>query len=174
MMRHPNTRLALVLLALFALSAGAATVAADDKTDEVKEEPRYGCSYELQACLDWMAESFGKRGWAGMQLDGSDGTFKVTGVHAGSPAERAKVRVGDWLVAVNGVEYLEENNEKLVALQKEMKPGAHFTYTLKRGGKRRNVEVVLVEMPIDVIAVQVGMHLLTDHVDAKLAFSADD
>ena len=77
-------------------------------------------------------------------------------------------------MAINGVEFVEENEQKLVALQGEMKPGVQFTYTLKRKGKRHNVEVVLVEMPIEVVALQVGMHLLTDHVDIKIAFSRED
>lgn len=173
-MKHYATISVLVLLAFSAFMAGPAVAAAEDEAEEHKDEPQYRCSYELHACLDWMAEHYGKRGWAGMQLDTDGDVYTVTEVYEGSPAEKVKVRPGDILVALNGVEFVEENEQKLVALQDEMKPGARFTYTLKRKGKRRNVEVVLVEMPFEVIARQVGMHLLTDHVDVKIAFSRED
>ena len=164
----------LVLLAFLAATSGPVAAEAQDKAEETKEEPKYGCSYELHACLDWFAEEYASRGWAGMQLDVSDHVYTVTEVQAGSPAAKAKVRVGDVLVAFNGVEFLEENDEKLAALQRKMKPGVQFTYTLKRGGKRRNVEVVLIKMPFEVVAQQAGMHLLTDHLEADLAFSRED
>jgi len=169
-MKHYTSIAALILLALLAATPGAVA----EEAEESKEEPQYRCSYELQVCLDWMAENYGSRGWAGMQLEVDGFLYTVTEVHAGPPAEKAKVRPGDVLAAVNGVAFVEENRDKLAALQGKMKPGAQFTYTLKRGGKRRNVDVVLVEMPFEVVAHQVGMHLLTDHVDVKIAFSRED
>jgi len=172
-MKHYATIAVLILLAFSAAMTGPAAAETEATADE-KNEPQYACSYELQVCLDWMAKNYSDRGWAGMQLDVTDNVYTVTEVHTGSPAARARVRPGDVLVAVNGVEFIEENNEKLAALQGKMKPGAQFTYTLKRGGKRRNVEVVLVEMPFEVVAHQVGVHLLTDHLDVDRAFSAED
>ena len=150
-------------LAALALLILGSTIAGE--TEQTQKEPRYGCSEELEVCLDWMAEHYANRGWAGMQLDSNDYVFTVTEVHRGSPAAKAKVRPGDVLVAVNGIEFAEENREKLIGMQGEMKPGEKFTYTLKRDGKRHNVECVLVEMPFEVVALQVGMHLFTDHVD---------
>ncbi len=173
-MKRYATIAALILLALLAAMTGPSAAEVEDKVEETKAEPQYRCDYELHVCLDWMAKNLSKRGWAGMQLEVDEYVYTVTEVHAGSPAARAKVRAGDVLVAVNGVEFREENNEKLVALQSEMLPGAQFTYTLKRDGKRRNVEVVLVERPFEVVAHQVGMHLLTDHLDVDLAFGTDD
>ncbi len=168
-MKRYATITALVLLAF-----GAATTGSTAGEAEKSNEPQYRCSHELDVCLDWMAKSYSNRGWSGMQLDTNDSVYTVTEVEPGSPAAKAKVRPGDLLVAINGIEFIEENSEKLVVLQREMKPGAQFTYTLKRNGKRRNIEVVLVEMPLEVVAHQIGMHLLTDHLDTDLAFSADD
>ncbi len=169
-MKRYTTLAALILLTLAAATTGSAA----GEAEENKDEPQYRCSYELNVCLDWMAKHYSTRGWAGMQLDTSDHVYTVTEVHAGSPAAKAKVRPGDMLVAFNGVEFLEENDEKLAALQRKMKPGVQFTYTLKRRGKRRNVEVVLVKMPFEVVAQQAGMHLLTDHLEPDRAFSRED
>ncbi len=168
-MKHHATLLLLLLLAV-----SPAGLAQDAQDEKVEDEPRYRCSASLETCLNWMAKNYLGRGWAGMQLDTTGGIYTVTELQPGSPAEKADVRPGDILVAINGVEFKEENEEKLVALQAKMKPGAQFTYTLKRHGKRRNVEVVLVEMPIEVAAQLVGMHLLTDHVDVAIAFPRED
>jgi len=165
-MKQPSNILTPLLLALALVTIAPAV--AEEK------EPEYRCSAELGVCLDWMAAHYANRGWAGLQLDRSDGHFTVTEVHDGSPAQKAKVRSGDILVALNGINFVEENNEKLVALQDKMTPGAQFTYTVKRDGKRRNIDVVLVEMPFEIVAQQVGMHLLTDHVDIRLALPAED
>jgi predicted metalloprotease with PDZ domain len=170
-MKQASNIAVLVLLALAIVTAGPARAA---DAEEADAEPRYRCSSELGVCLDWMATHYGKRGWAGLQLDRSDGQYTVIEIHDGSPAQKAKVRPGDILVAINGVDFIEENNEKLVAIQDKMKPGAQFTYTVKRNGKRRNVDVVLIGMPFEVVAQMVGMHLLTDHVDIDVAFSAED
>jgi C-terminal processing protease CtpA/Prc len=120
-----------------------------------------------------MAKHYSDRGWTGMQLDMDGMVFTVTEVYEGSPAAKARVRPGDLLVAINGVEYTEENQEKMIEIQAQMKPGAQFTYTLKRGGKRRNVDFVLVEMSFDVVATMIGTHLLKDHVDLDLAFNSE-
>ena len=156
----------LVVITVLALAFAVVPAWAEDEA----AEPRYRCSSDLQTCLDWMAKHYAGRGWAGMQLDVEGFLYTVTTVKPGSPAEQGGIRVGDVLVAVNGVEFAEENREKLVAMQGKMLPGAKFTYTLKRGGKRRNVDFVLVEMPLEVVAQVIGMHLITDHLDVDLAF----
>ena len=165
------TSIAAVLLLLLALAPALLAEETDESGDA--DEPSYRCPAELQACLDWMATNYSDRGWAGMQLDVDGMVYTVTEVHEGSPAGKAGIRPGDRLIAVNGVEFTDENREKLIELQQQMKSGARFTYTLKRDGKRRNVDFVLVAMPFDVIARMVGMHLLTDHVDLELALNQE-
>lgn len=161
-------RFALTAVAsLLFLLAGVPSRAADETA---KAEPKVICSYDIHECLNWMAKHYGERGWAGMNLDVDGYTYKVTAVRVGSPAEKAGIEVGDLLVAINGVEIAEENSEKLLPIRESMKPGAEFTYTVKRNGKRRNVECVLVAMPVEVVAEQIGMHLLTGHLEPDLAF----
>jgi predicted metalloprotease with PDZ domain len=165
-------RFLLITATVMVLLLSAAPAALADEPAEA--EPDYTCSHPLNSCLDWMAKHYGSRGWAGMQLDVEGMTYTVTGVHEGSPAQKGGIKAGDILVAVNGVDYAEENEEKLLAIQQTMKPGVQFTYTVKRRGKRRNVECVLVEMPVDVVAQQVGMHLITGHLDPDRVFAEDE
>ena len=167
-------RLITIAVAFLMLLAPAPALAAvESQEHRESDEPRYGCSAELQVCLDWMAKYYIDRGWAGMQLDVDGVVYTVTQVHKGSPAAKAGIKPGDLLVAVNGVEFGDEKREQLIEMQQQMKPGTQFTYTVKRKGKRRNVDFVLVEMPLDVAAQMVGMHLLTDHVDLNLALNSE-
>ena len=131
------------------------------------------CGADAQACLNWFANNYGNRGWAGVSLEKSDEGLRVSEVHHGTPAERAGVKAGDVLVAINGVEYNEENKEQMAGLEKLMVPGQEFTYTIARNGKNRDISFALDEMPMDVVARMVGLHMLSDHAAVEVA-SADD
>ena len=163
----------MALAALLLLLSVSLVFAADEAQSE-KAEPEYRCSYQLEECLNWMAKHYGERGWAGMQLDIEDYRYSVIGVLEGSPAEKGGIKAGDLLVAVNGVEFGEENQEKLLKIRDKMIPGAQFTYTVKRKGKRRNIECVLVAMPVEIAAEQIGIHLLTGHLEPHLAFEESE
>ena len=131
------------------------------------------CGADSQACLDWFANNYKGRGWAGVSLEMSENGLSVSEVHPGTPAAKAGVKAGDVLVAINGVEYAEENKEKMAAFEKQMVPGKEFTYTIARNGKNKDVSFALAEMPMDVVARMVGMHMLNDHAAVEVA-SADD
>ncbi len=131
------------------------------------------CGADAQACLNWFAEHYKNRGWAGVSLERSDEGLRVSEVHYGTPAAKAGVKTGDVLVAINGVEYNEKNKEQMAGLEKLMVPGQEFTYTIARKGKNRDISFALDEMPMDVVARMVGMHMLSDHAAVEVA-SADD
>ncbi len=131
------------------------------------------CSADAQSCLNWFSQNYTNRGWAGVSLEMSDEGLYVSEVHKGTPAAKAGVKTGDVLVAINGIEYSDENKEKMAALQEKMVPGAEFTYTIARKGKNKEISFALDEMPMDVVARQVGMHMLSDHAAVEIA-SADD
>ena len=124
---------------------------------------------DTQACLNAMAAKFKGRGWAGVSLDWSEGMLAIKEVHKGTPAEKAGVKPGDVLVAINGIEYAEENYAKIGEFESQMKPGKTFTYTISHKGKKRDVTVTLAEMPMEVVAAMVGAHLVTDHAVVEIA-----
>ena len=159
----------IVSLALVVLPA----IAGEDHEHAESAEYEKKCGADAQACLDWFAHAYKGRGWAGVSLEMSDDGLRVSEVHYGTPAAKAGVKVGDVLVAINGVEYAEENKEKMAAFEKEMVPGNEFTYTIARSGKNKEVSFALDEMPMDVVARMVGMHMLNDHAAVEVA-SADD
>ena len=148
-------------------------IAGEDHEHAESAEYEKKCGANAQACLDSFANYYKGRGWAGVSLEMSDDGLRVSEVHHGTPASNAGVKTGDVLVAINGIDYNDENKEKLAALQAKMVPGNEFTYTISRNGKNKDISFALDEMPMDVVARVVGMHMLSDHAAVEVA-SADD
>ena len=65
-----------------------------------------------------------------------------------------------------------ENEEKIAEFQKMMVPGQEFTYTIARKGKNKEIEFALAEMPMEVVARMVGLHMLSDHAAIEVASAA--
>lgn len=132
----------------------------------------YKCTAPTQECLDKMTANLMKRGWLGIFGNEirEDGTMymEIIEVVPGSPAEKADIRPGDLLVAINGVDLIESNKEALYKIQKKNKPGAKFRYTLKRNRHRVYKQVKLGSMPYDVIVRAVGQHML-EHSSVDIA-----
>lgn len=130
------------------------------------------CDHEAQVCLNYLAKNLQGRGWAGVELDEADQTMTVTKVYDDTPARRSGVKVGDQLVAVNGLRLGSENEETKAALQamwSEMKPGKTFSYTVLRGEKERSIDITLAQMPDDAMQRLVGKHMLEGHATVEVA-----
>ncbi len=98
-------------------------------------------------------EAMKRAGWSGMEADKDDaGRYTVARVDPGSPAAQAGVRVGDRLVAYEGIALAAENKEALHAAKKGREVGSRVSYTLERDGVSREVSLTLVEVPDTVIA----------------------
>jgi C-terminal processing protease CtpA/Prc len=130
----------------------------------------YHCDMEAQKCLDEMCASFKNRGWVGIEMDQDEekGTMTVKRVVPGSPAEAGGFKVGDVLVAVNGIEFGKANEEKLKKNHETMVPGAKAEYTVSRAGSDAKVSVTLGKIPSDVLAQWVGMHMM-EHSKVEIA-----
>ena len=136
---------------------------------------REKCSADTQTCLNKMASNLKSRGWVGIELDHNDsGQLTVTFVEPDSPAMEAGLREGDVLVAMNGVEFSDENHDRLYAIKKDLRVGKTLTYTVERAGcchiegGRSDVEVTLGMLPDQVLAKWVGNHML-EHAVIEVA-----
>ncbi len=118
------------------------------------------CTAGTQECLDYMAQKMKNKGWIGVELENTDAGLKITAVVEGSPAEAAGLSAGDYLVAVNGIEYSEANHEKLGEMQKTMTPGSEFTFSIRHGEKNKDLAITLGTMPEDVYAQMIGGHMI--------------
>jgi len=121
----------------------------------------YKCTKTTQECLDMMVSNFKAHGWVGLELDKTEaGALTVKAVVPDSPAQAAGFKVGDVLVAINGVKYADENESALMAVKKEMAPGKKVTYTVSRDGASKYLNVTLAEMPSEVLAQIIGAHMI--------------
>jgi hypothetical protein len=96
--------------------------------------PAFGggkCKYDTQACLDKMIEHYESKGYAGVELDTDEetGVLTIKVVVADTPAAAAGFRIGDQLVAINGLVLAETDEEKLYKAWQAMTPGTKATYT---------------------------------------------
>jgi len=128
------------------------------------------CTASTQDCLNHMAKNLNNRGWVGIEMDdkGGVGMMVITKVIGGSPAEKAGFKVGDALVAVNGVSFSEGNEKQLKDIQYAMTPGSDFTYTVSRKGSKVDLDVELGKLPDNVKAQWVGNHMM-DHAEVQMA-----
>jgi len=132
------------------------------------------CSAPAQDCLDTMVSKLKNSGWVGIEYEpfgDADSGYTVTKVVPTSPAERAGLRVGDVLIALNGVRLGKSNEAALSKARKEWKPGQSVTYTIRREGADQDLALTLAPMPADVMARWIGEHMMqhagTDRVAAK-------
>ncbi len=149
-----------VLAVMMIMVAAGAVVAADAAK----------CSASTQDCLNMMARNLESRGWVGIEMEDDGGSDKmvVTRVVEGSPAKKAGFKVGDVMVAVNGVAFNDENSKKLKDIQHAMKPGADYSYTVWRQGSKVDLDVKLGNIPDNVRAEWIGNHML-DHAEYQVA-----
>ncbi len=124
------------------------------------------CTADAQTCINYMAEKFAGKGWLGVELDhGHSGVLEINRVVPNSPAEKAGIKAGDILVAVEGIRY-DADQEAQSEVYKKVKPGREVTYLIgSKSGTEREVKVTLAEMPDDVKAKWIGYHILESHCE---------
>lgn len=85
-----------------------------------------------------------QRGWIGMSIgQNEDGRIEVVGVDAQSPAELAKIKEGDMVLAIDGKEIT--NTAMLASEIRKRRPGEDVLVKLERDGKPMDIKVKLGE-----------------------------
>jgi carboxyl-terminal processing protease len=88
----------------------------------------------------------------GIEVEGRDGQLTVLSPIEGSPAEKAGVRSGDHVIAVDGVDSSTEALDKIVRRMRGA-PGTHVKLTLRRDGVEQPIQLDLVREEIHVPSV---------------------
>jgi C-terminal processing protease CtpA/Prc len=109
-----------------------------------------------------MATKMKDGGWVGVELDREveGGPWEVLKVVPESPAEASGMKTGDFLVAMYGIEFHKDNQEKLEKARAEWKPGQSVTYTVRRANENIDLTLTLAPMPADILARYIGEHML--------------
>jgi S1-C subfamily serine protease len=125
-----------------------------------------GCKGDVSA----EAAKIANHGWLGIKTEkGENGAYVVKSVASGSPAQKAGFQTGDVLLALNGVRFGEENKEAVMQVKKSLSVGKQVTYTVKRAGAERSLSATLAEVPREVLAQQIGEHVLEAHMSVAVA-----
>ena len=104
----------------------------------------------------FQSDTEGKFGGVGVEVDGRNDTITVISPIEGSPAERAGVRSGDRIVAVDGIEVVGGSLDKLVRKMRGA-PGTHVKLTIVHEGATHRTEIDLVREEIHVPSVAARM-----------------
>lgn len=125
------------------------------------------CSADAEQCIRAMTEKLEKRGWIGIEMESGDDRKVITRVVPGSPAETSELRVGDAIVAFNGVSLSDGEDKAWAEVKAAMIPGREITLTIERSGARTDVAVTLAPLPRELMAQWIGQHMLEGHAGAK-------
>lgn len=104
------------------------------------------------AATEAKVAEWAKRGWLGVETEKADIGYRITAVHAASPAEDAGFQAGDVLVAMNGVRLSADNKAAVKAEKKALRPGSEVAYTVVRDGSKRQLAATLAPVPETVLA----------------------
>ena len=128
------------------------------------------CDASTQDCLNKMAAKMKDKGWVGIEYDKKENseTPVISRVVPDSPAQSAGLRQGDVLLAVNGVKYGDDDKAKWKKVKSAWKPGSTITYTVDRGGKKKEVAVKLGQVPEEVMYAWIGEHMM-QHATIEVA-----
>jgi predicted metalloprotease with PDZ domain len=159
---RPFALLAIVGLVVVTLLAGSLYAGG--------QNGHWKCEAKTQDCLDKMAAKLKEKGWLGIDTEKIDGGwYRISAVHAGSPAAQAGLEVGDVLLTLDGVKVNAANKEELKKVKKGLGVGSTVSYVVKRDGTKQQVAATLGPMPEAQIAEQVGHHMLEQHTSKQIA-----
>jgi C-terminal processing protease CtpA/Prc len=128
------------------------------------------CTTPVAECTKAMYQKLAGSGWLGAEMaKGEQGDVTVKAVKPGSPAEAAGFQAGDVLVAINDVALKDANKEALLAAKKSLVAGSDGRYTVLRQGAKKTLTAHLVAPPREVLAQWLGEHVISEHVETRLA-----
>lgn len=128
------------------------------------------CTASVELCVTEMAKKIKAKGWVGIEIDyQEDRSLKVTRVIPSSPAAASGLEVGDRIIAFNGIAYATADRDAMKKAYSAKKPGNTITYTVRRGERMLEIEIVLAEVPQHILAQWIGQHLLASHAGDKVA-----
>ncbi|MGH9361443.1 MAG: PDZ domain-containing protein [Thermoanaerobaculia bacterium] len=123
-----------------------------------------------EAALQARVEKMKAYGWLGIEKEkNAAGGYTVTAVTPDGPAAKAGFRVGDVLVALNGVALNDANYEALKKAKASLGPGKQVSYTVRRDGAERQLTATLAPVPREVLAQWLGEHLMDEHLGTAVA-----
>lgn len=161
-------------LALTAVSAGDGQAGDRPTQAQNSQAQKKPCPGTMEECLTSMIERFKKTGLIGLdgKWDPEIKGYRIQKFLEGSVAEAAGIQVGDILVKVNGIALADE--EAFKADAKNRQPGHEVSVTVLRDGSPLTVRVTLIPVPADVMAREIGLHMMESHSPERASRQAPE
>ncbi len=127
------------------------------------------CPGTMESCLSAMIERLKKAGMIGLDGEWDDTVkgYRIVRFLEGSVAEAAGVKAGDFLVKVNGIALSDEKATK--ADMENRRPGREVAISILRERRELTFTVTLIPIPADVMAAEIGRHMMEYHAPAAAA-----
>lgn len=113
----------------------------DEMLSAFNSQDRYSAYYNFEEYKEMINSSQGSAKGIGVYIAGTETTITVTYVMPGSPAERAGLKAGDSIVAVDGQKVADVGYDKAADLVSG-ENGTTVMLTILRGGDEMNIGVV--------------------------------
>lgn len=137
--------------------------------DAGEKSEKKSCPGTMEECLTSMIERYKKAGLIGLdgEWDEEVGGYRIQTFLEASMAESAGIKVGDTLTRINGIPLTDEKASKADAVNR--RPGNEVTVTILRDGQPHTFHVVLIPVPADVMAREIGRHMMESHAPEAAA-----
>ena len=122
------------------------------------------CTMSAGDCCKKLEEKYQKQGWLGVEKEqNANGSFTITAITPGSPAESAGLKVGDVIESIDGAALKADKGARTCSLHAEnAKIGDKVAYGIRRGDERLTVTAELAKIPDTILAGLMEKHK-TEH-----------
>lgn len=120
------------------------------------------CQAPTQTCLDLLVLEYKNKAWIGIELDLErlPKEHVLLQVFPDSPADRAGLKPGDHLLAVDKFEIVGASDQSALAHLFSLKAGDKASLRLRRGSAQLLVELTSEVMPLPMVRQIVGAHMV--------------
>ncbi|MCF6366878.1 MAG: S41 family peptidase [Bacteroidales bacterium] len=114
----------------------------ESTTEFLEKLDPYTVFYSESQMEEYTFMTTGAYGGIGAMIIERNNALLLTNIHKNSPADKASLKVGDEIIAINGIKISEKNISEIKPLLKG-EPGSKINISVKRFGSSKNIEKII-------------------------------